>query len=1701
MCKTSEELASMSKVEPKSTLVESVRHVQQPNGSIVGREVARIVLQQYDSLVSAIPSDLSSTAALASIDGRLPIDHGRIHSFVSDMGRQLHELGIGRKHRVAVILPNGPELALAILTISQWASCVPLNANGALSELEADCKRCRADVILGPCCSTTKSEEAMCGTAVIQEQARLFNVLQTEGYGTIDSFAGFCHVQKLANRLDIPFCGLAASKMEAGVFQLRPLSNPLLASEAQGMESRKGLLWSMLGGKDKPSAVSLEPTETSSLLSTTSSSSSLGSEENTSNDDKESRYAPNQHDDEVLVLFTSGTTGNKKLVAHRLGDMLVAAATIALSWNLSPLDVNCNMMPLYHVGGIVRQVFSPILSGGCVICCPAFEPTLFWALLRNRAFNWYYAAPTMHNMILQTGKELLAGDATVVTTLKPKLRMIANAAGGLLPALAKELRETFGANVLPSYGMTECMPISSPPSNYALEKPGTSGVPVGPEVAIIDPVTMRKYPADMEGPICVRGDPCFRGYSLNYLEPEGNVSSPFLADGWFDTGDLGYLDVDGWLFISGRSKEVINRGGELISPLEVEEAVTSHPRIQSCVAFSARHDILQEVVGVAVVPAPSMPRLSLDELHSFLSDRLENSKWPQCIVFMDDLPKSFTNKVLRLNLAQRLALPHFSDSMSSAEKIFEANCPRQGTPLDEHIKCKKLLAQASTVEAVLRRELLRDAAQKIIVVPHPMRAGCLVAHVHKIDRNELATVAKSLLDGFMVPSHICNMTSPEAFVNLPKPSDSIVAIAEGGFNGKVDSTELKVRQIMMDILDLDFISSKSNFFQLGGSSMLASQLASKIRKEFDVGFTGADVFQNNSVATMAELINDRTEGKGSHLAKEGYGVNEVGTNAPLAKLTADRLEPENNILKSAFQLMPICVVLPVWQLSRFFFYFMLLLQMLRSVPAAQSLLERFTLLEFDYYMTALVMTVISFHLTWIFVTPLLFVVLKWIVIGKYREGRYPLWSWYYLRWWFVDVVRKLVGRGIWGSSEVLLAFYYRLLGARIGRGARISLDAEIAEFDLVTIGRDAAIEYATLRPFGVDNGCMIMGTVSVGDRSSVGFRSVVAPFTEVPADTHLGPVTSSYEVSSAADPVHRRYNRHNLPAPSTISQFFIGGPIVLTVNILSSLPACFVLYLLVTMPFHYDISAGDLGDLMEWLCDARRIPFYIGIRVVRALVAPFVKIGAAIFIKKYIVGKFEPGCRGTTEWHLLRHWLMATLLSRQNIQEVTDLIGRHYELVSTLYRLLGAQVGKRVFWPGHQPIFSGEFDLIQIGDDVVFGSRSAIFCATTDSCEQVILSAGSNLSDNSILLPGSVLGKNVVLGSNSVGPAGWYLPEQSTWFGCRAGEPVLLERGVEGDFIPPLLAKTRKVSDFPFHGDATTLRPFGKAFYMKQAPYKVLSLGFIIIYSFACKAAIVTFHTFPVLAGIHGTAAIIYGWTPADRDFDSVDISAPRFYFTLLSVMIVSNLIRIVAWLAIEYFAKWFIIGQRQEGQYDYDKSDYCQRWELYQLLAKVRNFGRMNLMEFLAGTPFLVTYFRMLGCQIGKDCCLYPSGGDPYMPEVDLVEMGDGCVVDMASIVCHLNTGGHFELCKITMQDNTTLRCRSRIQQGVVMETGSMLLEKSLAMTGEVCDAASVWQGSPASRVHLYDRTTVTSFGSSDYGSTGAHQVNMSASAVHHAA
>lgn len=270
---------STTKDAAEAPILQASRHLLKSNGSILGSEVAEVIGPLFPTFDSAIPKDLRP--ALASIDGRQAISHGRIYDFIQSFGPILHTLGFGRGQRIAVVLPNGPELALCIVTVATWASCVPLSANGVASELEHDLQRCGADLVIGPCPDAVFEP--------LSSRDERFCVLANNE----TDYKGFASIEESANKLGIPFVGLVPSSTEAGIFRLSlPKANKL----------RKG---------------------------------KVDTCKNTGNN-------------EVLVLFTSGTTGNKKLVPHQLSPMLTAATTIALSWNLTSDDVNCNLMPLFH---------------------------------------------------------------------------------------------------------------------------------------------------------------------------------------------------------------------------------------------------------------------------------------------------------------------------------------------------------------------------------------------------------------------------------------------------------------------------------------------------------------------------------------------------------------------------------------------------------------------------------------------------------------------------------------------------------------------------------------------------------------------------------------------------------------------------------------------------------------------------------------------------------------------------------------------------------------------------------------------------------------------------------------------------------------------------------------------------------------------------------------------------------------------------------------------------------------------------------------------------------------------------------------------------------------------------------------------------------------------------------------------------------
>lgn len=278
-------------------------------------------------------------------------------------------------------------------------------------------------------------------------------------------------------------------------------------------------------------------------------------------------------------------------------------------------------------------------------------------------------------------------------------------------------------------------------------------------------------------------------------------------------------------------------------------------------------------------------------------------------------------------------------------------------------------------------------------------------------------------------------------------------------------------------------------------------------------------------------------------------------------------------------------------------------------------------LPWDHRFLSFVVSLIIFHICWIVFMPLVFVGIKWGVMGKYKAGRYPIWGPTYLRWWFVDVCRNVIGRGIYGSTEFTLNWYYRVLGAQIDKGARISIACDIAEYDLVKIGEGAAIDDGTLRGFALDNGCMLLGPVSVGNHASIGLKCIVAPNTAVPDHCHLGPQASSYETGKSMDVHNGKFNRYNFPEPNPILSTLICSPLLSFCNAMSHVPAMILFYFMLSSNFHHDDKFHTVGDVIAWLCVPQRIPYYLGIRIARAVIAPLIYMACAVGIKHVVIDR------------------------------------------------------------------------------------------------------------------------------------------------------------------------------------------------------------------------------------------------------------------------------------------------------------------------------------------------------------------------------------------------------------------------------------------------------------------------------------------------
>jgi acyl-CoA synthetase (AMP-forming)/AMP-acid ligase II len=360
--------------------------------------------------------------------------------------------------------------------------------------------------------------------------------------------------------------------------------------------------------------------------------------------DTDKKFAPSSPspspDDVAMILHTSGTTSRPKRVPIRHRNLIASANNIIDAYSLTAADTTICLMPLFHVHGLVGCLLATLGSGGTLICPNGFNALEFWKLVETYKPTWYSAAPTMHQTILAR-----ASRNTKIVQANP-FRFIRSSSASLPPIIIEQMEATLNAPVVESYSMTEASHLmTTNPLPPKVRKPGTVGYGFGVEVGIMDSEGNLLSQGSL-GEVVVKAPNVIDGYENN---PEANATA--FVNGWFRTGDQGTIDEDGYLRLTGRIKELINRGGEKISPLEVDDILLRHPAVAEALAFAVSHKSLGEDIHAAVV---LKAEASEKELLAHCSTMLANFKVPKQIHILDQLPRGATGKLQRLAMAKLL---------------------------------------------------------------------------------------------------------------------------------------------------------------------------------------------------------------------------------------------------------------------------------------------------------------------------------------------------------------------------------------------------------------------------------------------------------------------------------------------------------------------------------------------------------------------------------------------------------------------------------------------------------------------------------------------------------------------------------------------------------------------------------------------------------------------------------------------------------------------------------------------------------------------------------------------------------------------------------------------------------------------------------------------------------------------------------------
>jgi len=373
-----------------------------------------------------------------------------------------------------------------------------------------------------------------------------------------------------------------------------------------------------------------------------------------------------ESDDVALILHTSGTTSAPKVVPLTHRNICAMARNNQVGLELTQTDLCLNIMPLFHSTGLVGVVLASLVSGSGVVCPPGFYAPQFFDWLNEFQPTWFTAVPSMHQAILSRARTYSQNP------VQTRLRFLRSSSSALPQQLMSDLERLFQAPVIESYGMTECGMIACNPLPPRIRKPRSAGVATTIDISVQDENGNFLAPGN-EGEILLRGACVISGY-----EAAPAVNRESFSNGWFRTGDQGFIDDDGYLFITGRLKEIINRAGEKIAPLEIDQILLEHPLVEQAVTFPVPNDQLGEEVAAAVVVSGEVDET---ELRQFVFSKLAPFKVPRQILIVDEIPKGSFGKLQRSRLAALLHVQPRDQNVSAGEQEYVAPRTHEETVL------------------------------------------------------------------------------------------------------------------------------------------------------------------------------------------------------------------------------------------------------------------------------------------------------------------------------------------------------------------------------------------------------------------------------------------------------------------------------------------------------------------------------------------------------------------------------------------------------------------------------------------------------------------------------------------------------------------------------------------------------------------------------------------------------------------------------------------------------------------------------------------------------------------------------------------------------------------------------------------------------------------------------------------------------------